>query len=57
MDGFRFGEDGYMEVMDAIVEMVENGYGVVDIMLNIGERFPREMATKVLEEARAQGIL
>jgi hypothetical protein len=29
----------------------------VDIMLNIGETFPKEQATIVLEEARAQGIL
>jgi hypothetical protein len=56
-EGFQFGESGYIDIMDAIQQMVENGYGVVDIMLSIGEQFDKAKATQVLEDARARGIL
>ena len=55
--GFQFGESGYIDIMSAIQEMLANGYGVVDIMLSIGERFDKAKATAVLEDARARGIL
>ena len=56
-EGFRFGESGYIDIMEAIQQMVDNGYGVVDIMLSIGEQFDKAKATQVLEDARARGIL
>lgn len=54
---FKFGEDGFVEIMDSIRKMADNGYGVVDIMLSIGEKFDKAKATAVLEEARERGII
>ena len=56
-ESFRYGEPGFMDAMDSIQELVDNGYGVVDVMLAIGEEYPREEATRILDEARELGLL
>jgi hypothetical protein len=56
-DALRFGEAGYTEIMNSIKDMLEADYEVIDIMLNIGELYPRELAQRVLSEARKRGIL
>jgi len=57
LDNLRLGENGYVEIMDSIKEMTKAGYGVVDVLLNIGEMYPREIGERVLAEARRKGIL
>jgi hypothetical protein len=56
-EDFSIGESGFVEVMKDIKDMLDTGYQTVDVILNIGERYPREQGEKVLAEARAQGIL
>ena len=56
-DGFCVGESGFVELMMDIQELVARGYGFVDIMLSLGERYDRTKVKAVLEEARKQGIL
>ena len=53
----KIGKPGYIEMIDTIQEMVDNGYSVVDIMLAVGEKFDREEATLIMNEAREIGIL
>jgi hypothetical protein len=50
-------EPGFVDVMNCIKDMVDQNYDVIDLMLNVGERFPRDLGTAALHEARAQGIL
>lgn len=57
LDGFKIGEPGYTEVINCIDGLVNDGYETVDIILKIGEEFPREMGERVLSDARSQGIL
>ncbi len=56
-DGFRLGESGYVEIMRSIQDMKECDYQTIDIILNIGELYDRDLGTRVLEEARRRGIL
>jgi len=56
-DEFRIGESGYVEAIDSIQNMLDAGYQIVDVILNLGEMYPRETATRILEEARKKGIL
>jgi len=56
-DKLRLGESGYVEIITAIQDMQDAGYGTVDVVLNIGEMFPRELGERVLAEARRRGIL
>lgn len=56
-DGLRFGESGYTEIMNDIKAMTEAGYQTVDVILNIGELYPRELGERVLSEARKRGVL
>jgi len=53
----RIGEDGYGEIMQSIQAMVDCGYGTIDVILNIGELYPRDIGERVLAEARKKGIL
>jgi hypothetical protein len=55
-DGLVIGENGFGECMARLKEMVGK-YEVVDVLLTLGEEFPRELANKVLSEAREKGIL
>lgn len=56
-DGLRIGQDGFVEIMTAIQDMKECGYDTVDVVLNIGEMFPRDIGERVLAEARRKGVL
>lgn len=56
-DKFRIGDSGYVEVINCINSLVNDGYETVDIILKIGEEFPRDMGERVLSDARMQGIL
>jgi len=55
--GLRIGQEGYVDVITAIQDMKDCGYETVDIVLNIGEMYPRELGERVLAEARRKGIL
>lgn len=55
--GLRIGQEGYVDIMTSIQDMVEAGYNTVDVILNIGELYPRDLGERVLEEARERGIL
>jgi hypothetical protein len=55
--GLRIGQEGYVDIMTSIQDMVEAGYDTVDVVLNIGELYPRDLGERVLEEARERGIL
>lgn len=55
--GLRLGQEGYVDIMTSIQDMVEAGYDTVDVILNIGELYPRDLGERVLEEARERGIL
>ena len=55
--GLMVGEGGFGECMARLKSLVESDYEVVDIILTLGEEFPRELANKVLSEAREKGIL
>jgi hypothetical protein len=55
--GLRIGQEGYVDIMTSIQDMVEAGYDTVDVVLNIGELYPRDIGERVLEEARERGIL
>ncbi len=54
---YSIGQAGYVDIMNDIRDMLDAGYQTVDVILNIGERYPREQGEQVLEEARRQGIL
>lgn len=56
-DALRIGESGYTEVMGDIRAMVDAGYSTIDVVLNIGELYPRDLGERVLSEARKKGIL
>lgn len=56
-DEINIGQTGFVDIMNSINDMVGHGYETVDVILNIGERFPRDQGQKVLEEARRQGVL
>lgn len=55
--GLNVGEGGFGECMARLKALVESDYEVVDIILTLGEEYPRELANKVLSEAREKGIL
>lgn len=55
--GLQIGSEGFGDCMTRLKEMVNKGYEVVDIILTLGEEFPRELANKVLAEAREKGVL
>lgn len=55
--GLRIGQDGFVEIMNSIEAMVDAGYNTVDVVLNIGEMYPRDLGERVLAEARQRGIL
>jgi len=56
-DGLRIGQPGYVEIIDSIKAMKDIGYDTVDIVLNIGELYDREIGERVLAEARRKGII
>lgn len=56
-DALRLGEPGYTDIMNSIRDMVDAGYSTVDVMLTIGEVYPREIGQRVLSEARERGVL
>lgn len=51
------GESGYTDIMHDIKTMVAEEIPVVDLVLAIGEKYPRSMGEKVLADARSRGIL
>ncbi len=51
------GESGAVDIIECIKDMVDEGYEVVDVILSVGEKFPKDQGMKVLEDARAEGIL
>jgi len=51
------GQDGFTDIMECIEDMVNDGYEVVDVILSVGEKYPRDQGMMVLESARAEGIL
>jgi hypothetical protein len=55
--GLRIGQEGFTEIMNSIEAMVDAGYNTVDVVLNIGEMYPRDIGERVLAEARQRGIL
>jgi len=55
--GLRVGQEGYVDIMNSIRDMVDAGYDTVDVILNIGELYDRDMGERVLQEARERGIL
>lgn len=56
-EGLAIGESGFTDCMTALKELVDGGYSSVDIVLTLGERFDRQLANKVLAEARSTGLL
>ncbi len=56
-DSFILGQSGYTDIMNDIKAMVDSGYGTVDVILNIGELYERDIGERVLAEARKKGIL
>ena len=56
-DALRLGESGYADIMNDIRAMTEAGYSTVDVLLNIGELYPRDIGERVLSEARKRGVL
>ena len=50
-------EEDVRRFTEAIQDMKECGYDTVDIVLNIGEMFPRDIGERVLAEARRKGVL
>ena len=56
-DGLRLGKPGYMEIVDSIKAMKDIGYQTVDIVMNIGELYDRDLGERVLAEARRKGII
>lgn len=56
-DALRLGEAGYVDIMNSIKDMVHAGYSTIDVLLNIGEMYPREIGQRVLSEARERGVL
>jgi len=57
LDGLRVGQEGFVEIMTAIQDMQDCGYDTIDVVLNIGELYPRDIGERVLAEARRKGIL
>lgn len=53
----KIGKPGYIDMINKIQEMIDNGYAVVDIMLAVGEQFDRDEANLIINEAREIGIL
>ena len=51
------GDEGAVDIIECIEEMVNEGYEVVDVILSVGEKFPRDQGMRVLENAREEGIL
>jgi hypothetical protein len=47
-DALRFGEAGYVDIMNSIKDMIHEGCSTIDVLLRIGEMYPREIATRVL---------
>jgi len=56
-DMLRIGESGYTDVMNDIRALVDGGYSTIDVILNIGELYPRDLGERVLSEARKKGII
>ena len=50
------GRVGYIDVMNRLQGLVSEGKQPVDIVLLLGEEFPRDMVETALQEARLQGI-
>lgn len=51
------GEGGFSKCMARLKELVAGKYDLTEIMLTLGEEFDRTLATKVLNEARENGLI
>ena len=51
------GDSGFVDIMNDIKKMTDSGCEVVDVILTVGEKYPREQGARVLEEARKEGVL
>jgi|GEM_PF-6651735 len=51
------GDSGFVDIMNDIKKMTDKGCAVVDVILTVGEKYPREQGARVLEEARKEGVL
>jgi hypothetical protein len=51
------GESGYTEIIQDVKNMIADGVPVVDLILAVGEKYPRSIGEKVLADARSRGIL
>jgi len=57
-DGFKMGEDGYSQIFDDMLNLVDEGVPIVDIILYLREKYDNaELVTTVLEDARAEGYI
>jgi hypothetical protein len=56
-ESLTIGEGGFSKCMGRLKELVKGKYPTVDILLTLGEEFDKETVNKVLNEARAQGII
>lgn len=54
---FNSGQSGYTDIMNFIKDQVSLGLEPLDVVLLVGENFDRELGMKVLNEARAKGII
>jgi hypothetical protein len=54
---YEIGEPGFVDAANYVKDLAGQGYGVVDILLNINERFDKELGEKVMNHARDRGWL
>lgn len=55
-DQITMGEGGFTDCMNRLKGLLVGKYPVTDVVLTLGEEFPREMVQKVLNEARGAGL-
>lgn len=46
----------YSEIKSQVQEMIDSGYEDLDILVAIGEKFPRQEVETVLEDLRRKGV-
>lgn len=51
------GKSGFVDAMNRVQSLRDEGFSNVDIILKIGEEFDRDIGEKALDEAKYQGIL
>ena len=54
---YEIGEPGFVDAINFVKDLAQEGYGVIDVLLNVNERFPKELGEKALNHARDKGWL